>query len=64
MPKNFKILPGLALLGTLSLTGCMSLITGGPLVIPCRATGTKGVGDAMHRLVVNAGQVSRYTVND
>ena len=117
---NFRILQGAALLGTLALTGCMSLITGGPLIIPGRATGTIefvnrtsypfdvvlisecdvgsyglnrlpdsveippgesyqftvstgcwdvaagtiGVGDAMHRLQVNASQVSRYTVND
>jgi hypothetical protein len=117
---KFRFLAFTALFGTLSLTGCMSLITGGPLLIPGRATGTIefvnqtsnafdvvlisecdvgsyglnrlpdsteippgksyqftvstgcwdvaagtiGVGDAMHRLVVNAGQVSRYTVND
>ena len=117
---KFRFLAFSALLGTLSLTGCMSLITRGPLIIPGRATGTIefvnrtsypfdvvlisecdvgsygrnrlpdsveippgqsyqfavsvgcwdvaagtiGVGDAMQRLQVNAGQVARYTVND
>ena len=117
---KFRFLAFTALFGTLSLTGCMSLITGGPLLIPGRATGTIefvnqtsnafdvvlisecdvgsyglnrlpdsteippgksyqftvstgcwdvgagtiGVGSAMQRLQVNAGQVARYTVND
>ena len=67
MALNYKLLPGLALLGSLSLTGCMSLITGGPLIIPGRATGTiefvNNTSYAFDAVLISECDVGSYGLN-
>ena len=64
---KFRFLAFTALLGTLSLTGCMSLITGGPLIIPGRATGTiefvNQTSNAFDVVLISECDVGSYGLN-
>jgi len=64
---KFRFLAFTALLGSLSLTGCMSLITGGPLLIPGRATGTiefvNNTSYAFDAVLISECDVGSYGLN-